>query len=1625
MIFISEMKNLKIYKTQTFLPTLEHDKKKGSAILLLTPDYNSSKELIKNPIFINRGRYSSYYMERSVAYYINDKNIKTIDESVLNYNQEYQNYVSLQEISSEERNKLPDSAFGIPSKRKYPLDTPKRVKSAIRFFNYCDKEDEEELARNIIKAIHKFKMEDEIHVGPKNRFSKYYKPKKAVNEAIEYENDKGEEVPKVCPECGGKVKVFLRGEPVFLCDTCEKYFGTVPFKEAQEENFDSSRLLQVIPESGVINLGDKVIVLNEANANDTYLRQILYSNRMKQRKDLILLYDQVKADIPFIQYTFPEINRYQKKNLFVDLYYYNKIFFENNTWVSNRGLRVYVDFLQRLLHHPNMNGYSKKTIFIPIHSWGSSPTIWNYKVSLNPLSIIYQLLFTGAKGLIDKVFGNQDIIFIGKDKYFKINFSELDFTESKKIANTFRMFLIKITKGEEFDLSDVDTTADQKDSSKVIKANIIDKIEQSKGVDLTPNLALVQQMKKDQENTKKGVIPSPVDKIATPQDSQSKNEVEKEKEFIQKQSNEKDISKLKKNQATTEKDLKRDANLMKLAKMIDDSGDKANSEDDAWDDLDNDEAKEIVLDLDNSGENKPNISEGRAARISQLDKELMDKQLKGKSIKDILNEPPKEEKITSLSISSPNEEWKNLSYMNFDKDYPLDKYIVSIFRFFSGCTYPISILNIEAEDNSTSEDRVELYTVQMEDFKGKRFTIKLDIPIMVDNRFLLRGNYKSIQTQFFNMPIIKTDVDTCQIISNYMKIFVKRFGSSKGKSLPMVAKFVKAANRYEGRKIKFIVGDNQKVCMKYTLPIDYIDLSGIYTRIETDEFIIYFNQDEIREKYTVEEGYGIPYLYDKKQDRIVYYKDNDPQNFISVLISCFNSVERKYDDFVESIFTALPPTVCTYSRCKIMSAEIPMVVVCGYHVGLRKTMDLAKINYKITSTLTKEDRYYSNKDWIKFKDGYVIFDSTYEASLLMNGLKNCPTDTVEIAEIDNRNTYLEFLDEFGGRIKADGLDNFYDLIVDPITKETLEHYKMPTDYISVLLYANALLADNKYIKHTDTSSRRIRRYELIPVYTYKVLAEAYGSYANYVKKNPRLAEFSVKQSAVIDRFLTDSITSDDSCINALRDVETTNSITTKGPSGLNSDRAYSLDKRTYDDSMINVLAMSTGFAANSGITRQATINANVEQNGEYIKDIKCDTSKMNTANTLSVTEALTPFGSNHDDPMRTAMTFIQTAKHEVRTEDADPLLVTNGADEALLYLSTDRFAFKAKKKGKVEEITDEYILIAYEDGTKDFVNLKETIEKNSDGGYYVPLKLDAMKGLKVGSRVQEGQVLAYDKYSFSNSLGETDTLAYNVGKLAKVAVINSDEGFEDSGVITERMASKLATRVNLAMEVTLDKQTQVISMKKVGDQVEAGEALMVWQAPFDDEEADALMKSLTGEDVSELGKRRLKSEVTGVVRGIKMYRTIELEDMSDSLRKVVEDYERPLKALRKKLEENNLDVSQIPAHYILPPTGKLKKCQNAVLIVYYVEYKDTVGVGDKVVYFSANKAVEKNIIPLGKEPYTTFRPNEPIDAFVSEVSIDKRMVTSTIIYGSLQKLMIELDRSVKDIMGIKYDDSTV
>ena len=1868
MVLLDDMKPLKVYKRPMFLPTIESDKKKKSVVYLLTPNYESSKNLMTSDMLINKNRFQSYYIEKDLTYFISSKVMGKLDDVIETYVRNYTEsdfYHSLCEMSTAERNKLKDSDFALPKKRKYPVHDKQHVLDCIKFFNYVAKEDEEELARNLNKAIDKhFGPGEWPNCGKKNRFKKYYKHahemyinrdlqeackdvdtarkfvsdvqkiakkydanfflvtdgasgysngngksnpavKNARNCQIEWEKENGfdpdedwrkdgtfkegwthcpipglekYEIPCICIDdekiegvaketditcsgylndlpiiravatpitynwlldntglvfpklplldiiasdedktiifddhiefyiaridseskedtinrilfyliCGlldykfpnlsetvlaeaiadyilfdnGYFKEFLdeylsnrsfldlymeieNANPedlakfVRLCSKDKlfsvddivsegkaitadsltrslKYRGRSKIKRSNKSKNKASELVDKIKDSVKIDIpqptqqskadtvqessdihyitdallegsyivsGNYLTILEDATY-DPQLKKILYTERMVNKKDVVALLDRAKSDMPFIKYTYLDIDRYQQKNLFVDLYYYNQSFFKNNTWKDKKGFGLYKELLDRLINDKRISkaGYTKKTIFIPVNDWhiNKNTKMWMFKEDINPISIIYELMIKDPNGL-KKLFSNTKVVFFGNNNYFTIDFN--DTKNSKPNAIRFKNFIIKINKDEEFEMEDQDTT-ENTPTKDAIKADIVDKIETSKGIDLTPVMA---KKKQEKEKDNKEEIEIPYD-----------NEDE----------------------------------LNDIADHINSAVDNATDTEDALDNMDYDiDLKELLSGLD-ANDDAVNINVARAERMNTLDKELLDKSIKGRSIRDILKEDNREEReipATCLDVASPNEEWKELRYMNFDSTYDMEKDIINVFRFWSTVSRPLSVRNIKAENNSTSEDRLDLYTVEYEDYRGKRYTIKLDIPRIKNNRFLLRGNIKNIQTQLFNMPIVKTDLDTAQIVTNYKKIIISRYNTVAGRSLPNTSRLMKALNKYEGKNIKITKGYNERICSKYVLPVDYIDLSSAYSIIETSKYIIYFNQDEIRNLYEIDESKGLPYGYYKKTKEVMYFDTKSTLMFVDVLIGLLIQDPSSADKELFELFTsAKPANRCTYTRARIMSSDIPLIVVCAYSEGLSKVLKKANIQYRLVDKLSSADRNDLATDYIRFNDGYLIYIVSYDSSLLLNGLKECDTESHSLGEIDDRNMYLEFLDGYGGRIKADGLDNFYDCELDPITLENLQRYKLPTDYISVLLYANYLLADNKFVKHGDMSSRRSRRYELVAAYTYQVMSEVYGTYANSLKHSRNQVPFSCKQSAVIDKIMADTTSGDYSTNNLLGDVEATNSLTFKGLSGMNSDRSYSLDKRTFDKSMLGVIGMSTGFSGNVGITRQTTLDMSIEGNRGYVKDTK-GKSVPNTAKMLTATEACMPMMSTHDDPMRIAMSFIQTAKHTMRTEKSDPLLVTNGADEALCYICSDQFVHKAKGKGTVTSLTENDMIITYEDGTKEFIDLKEKIEKNSDGGFYEPLKLDAEPKLKVGSKVKPNQIVAFDKYSISNSVGESDNYAYNTGKLAKIAIINTDDSFEDSGVIIEKTARDLACRVIVKEECTLDKNTNIYNVVPVGTEIEQGDPLLIWQTPYDEEDVNALLKALANDTdgVNELGKHTVKSEYTGKVVGMKVYRTVDYDELSSSLLKLVKQYERPINELQKRLKEEGIEDVDLPANYPLEATGKLKKASDGVVIEFYVEYLDIVGVGDKITYNAANKAVISKVIPEGLEPTTDFRPNEPISAIVSVTSIQKRMVQSTVTYGAIQKLMVELDRTCKDMVGIPYDDSTV
>nr|DAV47664.1 MAG TPA: DNA-directed RNA polymerase subunit alpha [Caudoviricetes sp.] len=1334
---------------------------------------------------------------------------------------------------------------------------------------------------------------------------------------------------------------------------------------------------------------------------DVRLRRILYRERLRNFKEVKLRVNQIKNECKYIKYTYPTIDKYKNKNIYVDNHIYNKIFTMSETYNRDKAIDLLYALFDRFINNANYKSYTRKTVLIPVNEWASDiPTtsLFEFSKSINPFSMIVRL-FKKPKENLNKLAGI-DFIFIGNNSWFKMKMEDLDM----KNLNLFKTNILKIRNN---DIVEDNVPEDKED----IKTRLIGKIEDLTGIEVN-NISRVHKV-------------DPISPVVAAVKDQPQLVIAKsatgDTQVV-------DPTKIEK---PTEE---------KINQSVEAIVDYTKNAEEAEQEMDNSvDLKELILQAKNDQDDTFKISATRKARMDDLNDKFLKEKIANSTIAELVatEDTPLQSTDLSSKVETIDDEWANLKKPNFEADYNIDADIMKCLHSLSqNKDIPMSVIDVTVEDRSTSEDSILTYTVHLEDSLGKRHTLRFDMPKIINKRFLrLRGNDKIIPGQLINLPIIKTDEDTVQVVSNYNKIFITRYGQV-GKINQSTNALIRALTKLKENNYKLEVkdgdavatpskidlGNNAKISAKYELPAEYVELSKIFNKVTTsDGRVYYFNRDELihkleEKKVKVESDQGFMVVGITKDNQAITVPETGVS---SALINHLGIHEYAYT-FMK------PGARMTYSQASILNSKIPLIVVMAYTAGLTGALNAAGVEYNLS-----EKRPTNTKNYFRFNDGFLSFNDSYapDAALLVNGLSVINTQEYSLTDIDTKAMWLDVLDDFGGRNRADGLDSFANLMMDPITVEVCKTYKLPTDYIEVLAYASSLLTTNKFNRHTDITGNRFRTNERLVHFLYKSLATSYGMYLREIKNNRKDAKMTMKQSAVIDMALADVTTSDLSKLSPLLELESANTVTFKGLSGMNSDRSYSLDKRTYDKTMINKLSMSTGFSATVGINRQSTINMGIESTKGYIKS-GGELDRMSDANTLSITEALTPFGTTRDDPFRTAMTFIQTSKHGMRTTEQDPLLVSNGADQALPYLTSDTFAHKAKWNAVVEEITNDYMIIANKSNPKEkeFIDLREKVEKNSDGGFFITIKLDTFKNYKKGDSIKAGDIVAYDKSSYSDTVG-IGNLAYNIGTLTKIAIMHTDKGFEDSAIISQDLSKKMASEIVLQVDVLMDAKDIDIQCVEVGKELHEGEVIMSYRAALEDQDATDIINKMVqknaGSDskelMDEIGKIKVKSKVTGKLQDIKVYSTIPTSEMSKSLASFVNKYNGPVDKMKSKLGKLGIDGSQYGTSGVLPPVGKLKHCEGKVLVEFYIKYHDKMSVGDKLVYFSALKGVVKEIFPEGKEPYSEYRPEEKVHSFLPVGSINARMVSSVLTLGSINKVLIELDRHVKDIMGVKWD----
>ena len=175
-----------------------------------------------------------------------------------------------------------------------------------------------------------------------------------------------------------------------------------------------------------------------------------------------------------------------------------------------------------------------------------------------------------------------------------------------------------------------------------------------------------------------------------------------------------------------------------------------------------------------------------------------------------------------------------------------------------------------------------------------------------------------------------------------------------------------------------------------------------------------------------------------------------------------------------------------------------------------------------------------------------------------------------------------------------------------------------------MIYANSLLENNTFDLDGDLKNYRIRSNELVNAHLYKVLSKAYENYRLTAdNKNP--TKMSIKRNEVINDIFNSQILEEYSTLNPIFEMDRMRATSYKGPGGCNVDRAFNIEKRAYNESMLGILAQSSPISSNIGIARVMSLNPNIVSLRGYIdpgsKD-KIDNIDMTSM--LSGAELLVP-----------------------------------------------------------------------------------------------------------------------------------------------------------------------------------------------------------------------------------------------------------------------------------------------------------------------------------------------------------------------------------------------------------------
>lgn len=237
----------------------------------------------------------------------------------------------------------------------------------------------------------------------------------------------------------------------------------------------------------------------------------------------------------------------------------------------------------------------------------------------------------------------------------------------------------------------------------------------------------------------------------------------------------------------------------------------------------------------------------------------------------------------------------------------------------------------------------------------------------------------------------------------------------------------------------------------------------------------------------------------------------------------------------------------------------------------------------------------------------------------------------------------------------------------------------------------------------------------------------------------------------------------------------------------------------------------------------------------------------------------------------------------------------------------DLFCTTAKQHGKVINVTKDAMEVEYKDGSVQYIELGKRF--GSAAGTVFPHSV--VTGLSKGDTFKPGEAIAYNENFFTPDPLNPKEAIWKAGVMCKTALMEANDTFEDSAVISEETAEKLGTGITKVRYLFFDFDQTVRNLISEGASVDPESILCTIE---DSVTADNdLFNEDTLDTLKLLSGNTPRAKYTGTIDRLEVLYYGDKEDMTDSLRKIADSADRKLgqkrKALGKKPVTGSVDDS--------------------------------------------------------------------------------------------------------------------